>query len=93
MNIPFWLRLSLVIFIGILIAVWFSGESTRKLDTEFLLDRIRDDMQRTTGLVAESVVVGDDVKTEEILKEYALSWSEFTYIYVLDDDGFYVAER
>ena len=92
MNIPFWLRLSLVIFIGILIAVWFSGESTRKLDTEFLLDRIRDDMQRTTGLVAESVVVGDDVKTEEILKEYALSWSEFTYIYVLDDDGFYVAE-
>lgn len=64
MNIPFWFRLSLVICIWILIADWFSGESTRKLGSEFLLDRIRDEMQRTTGLlaglVAESVVVGDD---------------------------------
>jgi hypothetical protein len=64
MNIPFWFRLSLVICIWILIADWFSGESTRKLDSEFLLDRIRDEMQRTTGLlarlVAESAVVGDD---------------------------------
>ena len=96
MNIPFWLRLSLVICIGILIAVWFSGESTRKLDSEFILDRIRNDMQRTTGLlaglVAESVVIGDNVKTEAILRQYALSWSEFTYIYVLDEDGFYIAE-
>jgi hypothetical protein len=48
MNIPFWFRLSLVICIWILIADWFSGESTRKLDSEFLLDRIRVEMQRTT---------------------------------------------
>jgi hypothetical protein len=37
-------------------------------------------------------VTGDEVKTEAILKQYALSWNEFTYIYVLDENVFYVAE-
>tara|TARA_B100000929_G_C15189296_1_gene311657 strand:+ start:382 stop:528 length:147 start_codon:yes stop_codon:yes gene_type:complete len=44
---------------------------------------MRDDMQRTTGLLAglivESVVTGDEGKTEAIIRQYAEGWSEFTY--------------
>ena len=96
MQIPFWLKLSLVIGLGILFGTWFAGESTRKLDTEYLLDTVRNDMQRTTGLlaglIAESVVISDARKTEAIIRQYASGWSDFTYIHVLDDDGFYVTE-
>jgi hypothetical protein len=96
MHLPFWLKLSIVIFLGILFGTWFAGESTRKLDTEYLLDTIRDDMQRTTGLLAglisESVVTGDARKTEATIKQYVAGWSEFTYIHVLDDNGNFVTE-
>ena len=53
-------------------------------------------MQRTTrllsGLIVESVIIGDTGKTEVIIRQYAAGWSEFTYIHVLDDDGFLVTE-
>ncbi|MFT5349331.1 MAG: hypothetical protein ACI909_001463 [Planctomycetota bacterium] len=96
MHIPFWLKLSLVICLAILIGTWFAGESTRKLHSEYILNSIRNDMQRTTGLlaglIAESVVIGDTRKTESIIKQYAAGWSEFTYIHVLDDHGMYVTD-
>ena len=96
MQTPFWLKLSLVIGLGITFGAWFAGESTRKLDTEYLLETARKDMQRTTGLlaglIAESVVIGDSRKTEAIIRQYASGWSDFTYIHVLDDGGFYVTE-
>ena len=80
---PFWLKLPLVICLGICFGTWFSGESTRELDTEFLLDKMRDDMQRTTGflagLIVDSAVTGDEGKTETIIRQYAEGWSEFTY--------------
>ncbi len=75
---------------------WFAGESARTLDTEYLLETVRSDMQRTTGLlaglIAESVVTGDARKTEALITQYASGWSDFTYIHVLDEDGFYVTE-
>lgn len=96
MATPFWLKLSSLICLGILFGTWFAGEATRKLDTEYLLDTIRGDMQRTTGLLAglivESVVTGDTRKTETIIRQYVAGWSEFTYIHVLDEYGNFVTE-
>ena len=96
MAIPFWLKLSFVIGLGISFGFWFAGEATRKLDTEYLVDTSREDMQRTTallvGLIAESVVTGDTRKTQSIIKQYASGWSEFTYIHVLDEHGNFVTE-
>jgi hypothetical protein len=96
MTVPFWLRLSLLIGLGIVFATWFAGEATRKLDTEYLLDTIHDDMQRTTallaGLISEAVVTGDILKTEATINQYVKGWSEFTYVHVLDDDGIFLTE-
>ncbi len=96
MSIPFWLKLSLVLCLGIVFGTWFSGEVTRKLDTDYLLATIHDDMQRTTGLfaglIAESVVTGDAVKTKATIEQYVAGWSEFTYVHVLDDNGYVVTE-
>jgi len=96
MFIPFWLKLSIVICIGILFGTWYAGEATRKLDTEYLLGTIHGDMQRTTGLLAglitESVMTGDTRKSQAIIDQYVAGWSEFTYVHVLDDDGNFVTE-
>ncbi|NKB38414.1 MAG: hypothetical protein GKR93_14825 [Gammaproteobacteria bacterium] len=96
MRIPFWLKLSILLVFGISLGVWFSGESTRKLNSEYLVQTIRQDMQRTTGLLAgiivDSVIVRNHEKTESLIRQYASSWENFTYIHVLDDEGLFVAE-
>ncbi len=96
MTLPFWLKLSIVLGLGILFGTWFAGEMTRKLDTDYLLQTAHDDMQRTTGLLAglilESVISGDSLKTEATIKQYVTGWPEFTYIHILDDNGNVVTE-
>ena len=96
MRLPFWVKLSLLIGLGILFGAWFSGESARRLNSDFLSESLRQDMQRTTillsGLISDSVIVGEHEKTEALIRQYAASWSNFTYIHVLDDKGRFVAE-
>jgi len=94
--VPFWLKLSLVILLGIAIGVWFAGEAAYRLNSRYYLDTVRGDMERITallaGLVAEPVITGDRQETEYILRQYAAGWSDFTYIHIMDDRGFAVAE-
>ena len=96
MRLPFWFRLSLLIGLAIVFGAWFSGESARRLNSEFLSESLRQDMQRTTillaGLISDSVIVGNHERTEALIRQYAASWSNFTYIHVLDDKGLFVAE-
>jgi hypothetical protein len=96
MRIPFWLKLSALIGLGIFLGTWFAGEATRKLDTDYLLLTIHNDMDRTTallaGLISESLVTGNTRETEVIINQYVAGWSEFTYVHVLNDKGNVVAE-
>jgi len=96
MRIPFWLKLSALIGLGIFFGTWFAGEATRKLDTDYLLLKIHNDMDRTTallaGLIAESLVTGDTRETEVTINQYVAGWSEFTYVHVLNDKGNIVTE-
>jgi hypothetical protein len=96
MVIPFWLKLSTVIALGILYGIWFAGEATRKLDSDYLLATIHRDMQRTTtllaGLIAEPIVTGDTGSTEATIYQYVEGWSEITYVHVLDENGYFVTD-
>lgn len=96
MYIPFWFRLSLVLGLAIAMGTWFSGEATRTLQTDFLMDTVRRDMQRTTallaGLIAEGVITGDERLTRAIIEQYATGWSDITFIHVMNDEGYQVTE-
>lgn len=93
---PFWLSLSIVLCIAVFLATWVAGETTRRLDSEYLLETVRQDMQRTTsllaGLITEPVILGEAQKTEAIIRKYASSWNDFTFIHVMDDEGFHFGE-
>jgi hypothetical protein len=96
MAIPFWLKLSIVIALGILFGIWFAGESTRKLDSDYLLVSIHKNMQRTTtllaDLIAEPIVTGDTGSTEATIYQYVRGWPEITYVHVLDENGHFVTD-
>lgn len=93
---PFWLRLSFVVIVGILIGVWFSGEATRKLDEEFFQRTLRANQQHSTrllsGLLVQSVFTGNKRETDVIIREYVSNWPEVSYVHVLDDEGLYFTE-
>ena len=96
MAIPFWLKLSTVIMLGIGFGAWFAGETTRKLDSDYLLATIHSDMQRATtllaGLIAEPMVTGDTDTTKATIYQYIRRWPEITYVHVLDENGDFVTD-
>lgn len=93
---PFWLKTTLVILFGNVLGIWFATENTRALDREYLVEDMRTEMNRATGLlagmIAESVVVGDTRKTDTIIKEYVSNWPEVTYVHIINDNGVIVTE-
>ena len=94
--LPFWLKITLVILLGNALGIWFATEDARSLDKQYLVEDMRVEMNRATrllsGLVAESVVTGDMRKTDATIRQYVSSWSEVTYVHIVDDDGMLVTE-
>lgn len=88
-SIPLWIKTTLVITIGITLSVWFTIESTRYLDEEYLKREIHDGAQRSTdllaGLLAEALVTRDTNMANAIISRYVSDWPDITYLHVTDD--------
>ncbi len=93
---PLWLRLSLVILIGVAIGIFIAGESTRKLDSRYLDDNIREQYQDKTNIFArsltEAVISNDDGATKRVIDNFVNDWKNLTYVHVQDDRGMLMAE-
>ncbi len=93
---PLWSKVTFIIFFGTLIGAYISGESTRKLDNEYLISDIHSATQLATTLLAnivsESVVLNDARTSDAIIKQSVKEWPEATYIHIEDDRGFYFTE-
>jgi len=89
--IPLWLKIAIVIIGGVFIGSYLAGDSTRKLDEQYLVVNVRAQIQSKTNilanLIAESVVTKDIQKTQSILDEFTSGWQDVTYIHVQDEHG------
>jgi hypothetical protein len=93
---PLWSKVTFVILFGTLVGAYISGESTRKLDDEYIRSNIHSATQLATTLLAsilsESVVLNDTKTTDALIKESIKEWPEVTYIHIEDDRGLYYTE-
>ncbi len=94
--LPLWLRIAIVIISGVIIGSYLAGDSTRKLDEQYLVINIRAEIQSKTdilaNMLAESVVTKDIQKTESIFSEFTSDWQEITYLHVQDERGILLSE-
>jgi len=91
-----WLKVTLSIFIGTVIGAYISGESTRKLDSEYLINDVRYATQLSTTLLANilslSVATNNTRASDDIIEQAVKKWPEATYIHIEDYRGFYYTE-
>ena len=95
-NLPLWSKVTFIIFFGSIIGAYMSGESTRKLDSEYIIRDIRNATQLSTTLLAnilsESVVVNDLDSSNSIIKQSVKHWPEVKYLHIENENGGYFTE-
>ena len=93
---PLWLRISFVILLGVFIGAYLAGDSTRKLDMQYLDTNMRTEFQNKTNILAnimaESIVTKDYSQAENDIDNFIKEWAEITYLHVQDDRGLLIYE-
>ena len=94
--IPLWCKATLVLTLGIALSIWFTVELTLNLDQKFLHEKLHDDTQLATdllaGLLKESVLTRDKARTDSIIRQYASGWPDITFLHIDDEHSHFFTE-
>ena len=94
--IPLWCKTTVVLTLGIALSIWFTVELTLSLDQQYLHEKLHDDTQRATellaGLLKEAVLTRDKAKTDTIIGQYANDWPDITFLHIEDEHAHFFTE-
>ena len=94
--IPLWCKTTVVLTLGIALSIWFTVELTLSLDQKYLHEKLHNDTQRATellaGLLKETVLTRNKAKTDSIIKQYAGDWPDITFLHIEDEHAHFFTE-
>ena len=94
--IPLWGKATLVVALGVAVIAWFTTQSRRHADEEWMLAELHQNTQQTVDLLAGQVAVGllshDRETVETTLRGFVAQWPEITFVHISDDAGYLFTE-